>query len=183
MSSDLQEVAAVGSVAGFDDYARTHGDWMLRVAWLVTRNHDDARDAVQDALIGLYRRWQKVPDEPARGAYVRRSVVNASIAILRRRRDWAVIDDPDRVRWRDPDGVPRLNADPAEAVTTADVVWRLCGMLTPDQRAAVVMRYFDQCDYAEIAATLGCRESTARSHIHRALARLRAILEEDPDGR
>ena len=47
------------------------------MAWLVTRNSDDARDAVQDALAGLYRQWSRLPSGDEFEAYVHRTVVNA----------------------------------------------------------------------------------------------------------
>ena len=58
---------------------------MLRLAFLVTGNWDDARDAVQDALEGVLPRWGRLADSDKRDAYVRRCVVNACLAIIRRR--------------------------------------------------------------------------------------------------
>ncbi len=46
------------------------------------------------------------------------------------------------------------------------------------QRAAVVLRYYEDQSFGEIARVLGCTESTARSHVRRALAVLREHLEE-----
>jgi DNA-directed RNA polymerase specialized sigma24 family protein len=46
------------------------------------------------------------------------------------------------------------------------------------QRTALVLRFYSDLDYAEIGHRLGCREATARSHVHRAMVALRARLEE-----
>jgi RNA polymerase sigma factor (sigma-70 family) len=56
--------------------------------------------------------------------------------------------------------------------------------LPAQQRAAVVLRYYEDLEYAEIAAVLGIAEPTARSHVHRALTALRGELErqESSDG-
>jgi RNA polymerase sigma factor (sigma-70 family) len=56
-------------------------------------------------------------------------------------------------------------------------VWRVCRALPERQRAAVVLRFYEDLDYPEIAATLGCGEATVRSYVHRALAALRVELE------
>ena len=56
---------------------------------------------------------------------------------------------------------------------TADAVWRVCQGLPRQQRAAVVLRFYEDLDYAEIAAVLDLAEPTVRSHVHRALAALR----------
>ena len=61
----------------------------------------------------------------------------------------------------------------------AIVADRLLHSLPVKQRAAVALRYLDDLSFAEIAEILGCPESTARSHVHRALTRLRTELEAD----
>jgi DNA-directed RNA polymerase specialized sigma24 family protein len=71
--------------APFTDFVRTRGDRLLEIAWLVTRDTEDARDAVQDALAGLYRRWGRLPTGDEFDAYVRRTVVNACLGVIRRR--------------------------------------------------------------------------------------------------
>ena len=71
-----------------------------------------------------------------------------------------------------------LAADPApdhaERLGRADAVWAVCRELPPRQRAAVVLRFYEDLEYAEIGELLGCSEATVRSHVHRALTALRA---------
>ena len=62
-----------------------------------------------------------------------------------------------------------------------DEALRLCGTLPPVQRAAVVLRFYEDRSFAEIGQILGCAEATARSHVHRALVSLRAQLEGSQD--
>jgi DNA-directed RNA polymerase specialized sigma24 family protein len=47
------------------------------------------------------------------------------------------------------------------------------------QRAAVVLRFYRDLTFAEVANILGCGEATARSHVHRAVATLRLRMKED----
>ena len=74
--------------------------------------------------------------------------------------------------------VPDLMVTPDHAGPVADAVvaWRLCADLPPVQRAAVVLRFWEDRNYVEIADALGCTEATARSHVHRALTKLRTRL-------
>ncbi len=141
---------------------------LLRFAYLVTGSAPAAQDAVQSALAGVLARWAAVADAPDADAYVRRAITNAHISAWRRfgRRQHPVADPPP------------ISAVPDHAATLAehDAVWRLCAALPPAQRAAVVLRFYEDLDYPEIAAVLGCAEATARSHIHRALVRLRTEL-------
>ena len=66
-------------------------------------------------------------------------------------------------------------------MSTADRVWRVCQGLPRQQRAAVVLRFYEDLDYAEIAAILDLAEPTVRSHVHRALAALRVELSQEDD--
>lgn len=155
----------------FEEYVRTRSDALLRAACLVTRDWDEARDALQDALVSLYPRWGDLSVERL-DAYVHRCVINACLVRLRRRR---------RVRpVADPSALPGTltTGDPASGVVLADRAWQLCAELPPVQRAAVVLRFYRDLSYADVAEALGCPESTARSHVHRALAALRARHQE-----
>ena len=64
------------------------------------------------------------------------------------------------------------------AVDEVDMVWQMCEYLTPQQRAVVVLRFREDCAFGDIARILEIPEPTARSHVHRALARLRTLLED-----
>lgn len=180
MSSGVEAGALKGATAvaiaddeSFVEFVRSRSDRFLDLAWLVTRDPEDARDAVQDALAGLYARWALLPTGDEFEAYVYRTVVSSCLGVIRRR--------PRSLPVAQPEGLPMapVGADPAQAVAATDEVWRLCGTLSPDQRAAVVLRFYQDLSFAEIAAVLECKESTARSHVHRAVLALREQVEGD----
>lgn len=159
-------------VTSFEAYVAEHSVALQRFAYLVVRNAEDARDLVQEALIGLYPHWQRVAARGSVDAYVRRSIVNASINRWRKVGAVTPVAEPERLG-------AEPSADPAQAIADADEAWRLCAALPPAQRAAVVMRFYEDRTFAEIADVLGCPEATARSHVHRALLTLRTRLTED----
>ena len=72
----------------------------------------------------------------------------------------------------------RPGPDPSLALTEHDAVWRMLAKLPTRERTAIVLRYYEDLDYAAIAAVLGIKESTARAAVSRALASLRAA--DDP---
>ncbi|HEY1135655.1 MAG TPA: SigE family RNA polymerase sigma factor [Nocardioides sp.] len=159
-----------------DDFAtwvHARGPALLRFAHLATGGSPDAADLVQEALVAAYPRWSRLARTATAEAYVRRSIVNASVSRWRRDRRLVSVADPE------PHG--SVLADPAEGLTDSTVAWDLCRTLPPVQRAAVVLRFFEDRTFAEVAAVLGCREATARSHVHRALAALRTRLAEEGD--
>ncbi|MCW2852542.1 MAG: polymerase, sigma-24 subunit, subfamily [Nocardioides sp.] len=140
----------------------------------MTGSQQDAEDAVQSALTKACESWTRVRQADDPDAYVRRMVVNADVSRWRRsgRRELSVAEVRDAVV-----------ADPTDAVARDDALWRVCSRLLRRQRAAVVLRFYEDLEYAEIAAVLGITEVTVRTHLHRALAALRVELtQEDTDG-
>jgi RNA polymerase sigma-70 factor (sigma-E family) len=163
-------------IVGFDDWVESRSKALTRFAYLITGSREEAEDALQSALTSACARWSRVSRTRDPEAYVRRMIVNAHVSLWRsfRRRETPVDD------VRDTDEAP----DPARGVTEADRVWRLCAGLPRRQRAAVVLRFYEDLGYPEIAGVLGVSEATARVHIHRALKALReSIGLEDDDER
>ncbi|TDO58156.1 RNA polymerase sigma-70 factor (sigma-E family) [Kribbella sp. VKM Ac-2571] len=152
----------------FDEWVAQRGAALLRFAYLLTRDHARAEEAVQDALIAAYSRWTRICRGQDPEAYVRRSIVNADISRWRRflRRETPTAD-PVQTSSR---------PDHADAQAEQDAVWTLCATLPAKQRAAVVLRYYEDLPDAEIAEILDCSPATVRSQIHRALASLRTTI-------
>ena len=159
--------------AGFDSWVEVRVAALLRFAYLVTGSQQAAEDAVQSALASACEKWSGVSTRDDPDAYVRRMVVNAHISAWRRsgRRESPVAEVRDATI-----------ADPAQVVVEHDAVWRMCAALPPQQRASVVLRYYEDLEYDEIAAILGVTAATVRSHVHRALAALRRELDDEEDG-
>lgn len=155
---------------GFDEWVEARVPSLLRFAYLVTGSQHEAEDAVQSALERVCSRWARVLRAEDPEAYVRRMIANQHVSLWRRgrRRELPVAEVYETV----PDGG-------VENVDRTDLVRRLCARLPRQQRAAVVLRYYEDRDYAEIAELLGCGEATARSHVHRAILALRKELSDD----
>jgi RNA polymerase sigma-70 factor (sigma-E family) len=165
------------SADDFDAWVAARSRPLLRFAYLMTGNQHAAEEALATALAKAFEKWSTVRRMADRDAYVRRMIVNAHISWWRRfgRRESSVAE----VR-----GAGRSGADHATTISEADAVWRLCAELPPRQRASVVLRFYEDLGYPEIAAVLACPEATVRSHIHRALSALRTMIEdqENDDG-
>lgn len=128
----------------------------VQLAFVMVGSRDEAEELVQDAVFELARAWPGVESPPA---YLRRSVVNRAIGLLRRR----AVEHRHRVD-------PPPPSAPRYLVELRDV---LLG-LPERQRAAIALRYLEGLDDAEIARALGCKRATVRSLIFRALRTLRS---------
>jgi RNA polymerase sigma-70 factor (sigma-E family) len=157
--SDADPAAdAPGPETGFEAFCRQSYEPMVRLAFLLTSSIETAEDLVQDVLARTHRRWTSIV-EP--GAYVRRAVVNACNSYHRRRR---------RERAH-----PHRQPEPARL--EADELFDVLAELPSRMRAALVLRYYQDLPENDIADLLGCAPGTARSLIHRGLARLRKVIE------
>lgn len=158
----------------FDAWVAARGAGLLRLAFTLTGDRSDAEDVVQEALARALPRWQRISRMEDVDAYVRRMVVNAHTSWWRRfrRRESPVGDVWDTV---EPDGA-RLMPDQRRRL------WLACQALPEAQRTAVVLRYYEQLEYVEIAELTGVREGSVRSRVSRGLAALRAEMGEDDRG-
>ncbi|MCW2767985.1 MAG: uncharacterized protein JWO11_3944 [Nocardioides sp.] len=164
------------SADDFGAWVTARGGALQRFAYLVTGSANDAPDLVQEALSRAYPRWESLSRSDTAEAYVRRSIVNASISGWRKNGRLVVVDDTEPLLPTGSHG-----SDPATGVTNADEAWRLCEELPTRQRAAVVLRFYEDLPFAQIALILDCTEPTARSHVHRALAALRVRLSDSEE--
>jgi RNA polymerase sigma-70 factor (sigma-E family) len=152
------------STVGFDDLVNEHGAALLRVAYLLCRDSQQAEDLVQDALLKGLAQWRRAgrPEQP--GPYLRKIVLNEYLGWRRRRASTELVGLP-----ADEQGEP----DVTEAHADRDLMWQLLGTLSPRARAVLVLRYYEALPDNEIAAHLGCAEATVRSIAARAFATLR----------
>lgn len=146
---------------GFDAFYRAHYESLVRLGFLLTPSEEVARDLVHDVFVRVYGRFDRL-DDPL--PYVRRSVVNASRSWHRRRQlEQARASAAER---------------PPDAVFEADELFDVLARLPPRQRAAIVLRFYEQMSDNEIAALLHCRPGTVASLVHRGCARLRTAMAE-----
>ena len=140
-------------------------DRLVRFAYLVTGSQHGADDAVQTALTPACARWSRISRTDDPDAYVRRMVVNAHVSAWRRtgRRELRIAEVRDRRRARRSTTRPRRWPATTRCGGCAET-------LPPQQRAAVVLRFYEDLDYPEIARVLDVAEATVRSHVHRGLS-------------
>ncbi|MCU1587995.1 MAG: polymerase, sigma-24 subunit, subfamily [Frankiales bacterium] len=157
----------------FRAYVAARSTSLLRTAYLLTGNRADAEDLLQTTLAKTFLSWERIRDQQALDAYVRRVMVNTQTSFWRRRRPELLLDQlPDS-------GVP----DRTGHSDLHEALWSALGTLPKRQRAMVVLRYYEDLSEAETAAALGVSTGTVKSTTSRALAKLRdnSGLRDYPD--
>jgi RNA polymerase sigma-70 factor (sigma-E family) len=148
----------------FRDFVAARRPTLLRAAMLLTADRADAEDLLQSALAKTYLAWGRINDRSALDGYVRRAMVNINISWWRRK----------KLEEYPTDELPDLPvADHTRRSELHDALGRLLRRLPERQRAAVVLRYYEDLSEAEIAETLGVSVGTVKSTVSRAMAKLR----------
>lgn len=158
-----------------DDFAafvRARQHALVRFGYLLTGDPMSGEDLTQTALAKLYLKWDTIRQAEAIEAWVRRVMVNEHTTWWRRAWRHRERLDLDAAHA---EGRPGHSAPPFD-----DDLWRQVLSLPPRQRAAIALRYYEDLSEAQTAEILGCSIGTVKSQTHRALASLRAKLEEIP---
>lgn len=162
------EAESYGSPRGrpsFEAFYAAAYPQLVRAVSLTAGDPLVAEDAVQEALVRAYERWERVCVMEAPAAYVYQIAVN----LLRR-------------RWRRLRPLrPTAGADPSHRVAAepmrGDLVAAIRALPEGQRRALILVDVFDLPSDA-VARTLGIEAASVRSRVHRARARVRADLEQ-----
>ena len=142
---------------------------VFRLAYRITRREEDAEDLVQDVFLKAYRAMGDFDGRASFPTWIYRIAANASLDVLRMRKP-QVAEMPE-VRDRAP--------TPERLAVAGQIRERLSlamEELSPQERAAFVMRHFEHRPITEIAESLSLRENAAKHSIFRAVRKLRAAL-------
>ena len=151
----------------FGRFVAARGRALCRTAYLLTGDWQVGEDLVQEALTRTYLRRRRLRSAAALEPYARRVLV--SLFLTSRRRHWhkelPVANVPDHA----------VNGQ-FDAAEDRRGLWPALLALPAQQRAVLVLRYFEDLTEAEIAAVLGCSPGAVKTHAARGLDRLRRLM-------
>ncbi len=180
--AELASQAARGDLDAFDELMIQTERRVLSIAWRMLGNSDDARDAVQEVFLRVYRSLKRYRPEDPFMAWVYRITVNVCRDFNRRRRRderrYTPLDEEDRE--------PLGNDDIEERVLLEQrrqLVMSALAALTERERAAFVLRDLEGLTTAEVASVLGTRAATVRSQVSLARGKIRAFCSRALTGR
>ena len=145
---------------------QAHAPDAARLAYLLTGDRALAEDLVHEAFVRMFGRFRDLRHREAFRAYLRTTVVNLARSHFRRRRvERAYVERAGRA----PEAAPEERGGRPE-------MWEALASLQPRQRAAIVLRYYEDLTEAQTAEVLGCAVGTVKSLVSRGLDRLRAEI-------
>ena len=170
MTAELEGVSpGTAKSAAFRRLADSHLTEAYRLARLILRDSVEAEDAVHDAFVSAWKGWSSLRDHDRFVPWFDRIVVNTCRNRLRSRRRWDAQSDVTELR---PAG-----DDPHARTLDRDLIGSAFVHLGPDDRIVLALRYYRDLQVDDIAQLLDVRPGTVKSRIHRALGRLRTVMQ------
>lgn len=175
---DLVTAARKGDRAAFGRLVESHAQQVFRVCFRITGAEAIAEDAVQETFI---KAWRKLPGFDGRSAFstwLHRIAVNAALEQLRREKRHLAEPEPEYdgqagAAWTDAAPTPDRVADSAAA---GERIAAALDGLSALERAAFVMRHYQEQPLIEICEALGLKQSAAKQAIFRAVQKMRSAL-------
>ncbi len=154
----------------FADFVAARSGALHRAAYLMVGDEQLAQDLLQEALTKTYVAWPRLRDLGAAEAYTRKAITTTAISWFRRKR-WSE---------KPTDSLPEGQAAGHDhSVAQREWVWRALLDLPVRQRAAIVLRYYEDLTEAQTAQAMGCAVGTVKSQVSSGLTKLRAQLGDD----
>ena len=172
------ESASAELERAFTEIVEQYSDLAYSVAFRMLRNAEDAEDAVQEAYISAYKSLPNFKGQSKLSTWLYRIVVNACLMKIRKDKSRAkylsekAYDDAIVYDWKN---------DPEEAAVNSELRSILesgLDLLSPDLRAALVLRDIQGLSTEEAAEVLEISIASLKSRLHRARIQLRKHLEE-----
>lgn len=157
--------------AEFTEYVAAHAEQVRFTAYLLCGDWHEAEDLAQTAFVRLYLAWERIDRSEPINSYVRKIVTRTYLN--RRRGLWRRLE---RLTSAPPDSSsPAPAPDPEQRM----LVMAALAQVPRRQRAALVLRYWEDLSLAETADVLGCSTGNVKSQCARGLQRLRELLPHD----
>jgi RNA polymerase sigma-70 factor (ECF subfamily) len=157
-----------GDSAAFEPLVERYHRPLFRVAARLLGDREAARDITQTAFLKAYQALATCDRQRRFFSWIYRIVVNECLNTLRARRPTQTLDESVPA--------PANTRDPIETGETRQRVRRAILQLSEEQRDVIVLRFFSELRYEQIAAALGIPEKTVKSRLFSARQRLCELL-------
>ena len=174
--SDLIGRARLGDEAAWETLVLSHQDAVFRLAYLMLGDAHEAEDAAQEVFVSAFRALNRFDTNRELRPWLLRIVTN--LARNRRRSIARYFQALHRVVRLSPEPITHIDEQSAQQ-WEADTLWQAVKRLSPGEQEVVYMRYFLDLTEAEMATTLDVPPGTVKSRLHRAMRRLRIVVDNE----
>lgn len=154
--------------ADFAEFVAARSSSLQRAAYLMVGERQLAQDLLQEALTKTYVAWPRLRDPSKAEAYTRKVITTTAISWYRRK-SWQ--------GERPTETLPETSTEGHdETVAQREWLWAALQELPPRQRAAIVLRFYEDLTEAQTAAAMDCAVGTVKSQVSAGLAKLRVQI-------
>ncbi len=164
-----------GDEEAWAELVRNPQDGVYRTAYRLLENHDDTLEAAQETFLAAYRGIGSFRGDSSFRTWLITIAARQAAGLLKRRRDWSVLDEEDTP------GDDLTNGTPADR-ETHDLILSAVRKLDAPARVILILREFEGLTYREIAEALDLPLGTVESRLYRARACLRKLLVPELEG-
>jgi RNA polymerase sigma-70 factor (ECF subfamily) len=182
---DLVARAQTGDTSAFNELVTRYRSRAFAMIYNMTRNEQDAWDLAQDGFVKAWKSIGRFRGQSSFYTWLYRILMNVTIDSLRRKQieGGTEFDDQIGLRHIEPGAitVPRPEMQPAARISDKEIRERIdsaIAKLSPEHRAAIVMREIDGLEYSEIAEHMECSLGTVMSRLFYARKKLQALLKD-----
>jgi RNA polymerase sigma factor (sigma-70 family) len=186
--SEIVGLCRRGAEAGFSALLSAHHDYVLRLCWRILGQREEAMDVTQEVFLRATQSMSRLDPQPSLRPWLRRVATNLCInAASRSGRSQATGRSVSLEELAEP-ALPGSDGgqDPVMTAVAAradlDRVRTGIHLLSPEQRAVLLLRVVEGLGHHEIGQILDCPVGTVKSHLARARGRLRMILNSPKAG-
>ena len=175
MNDSLDDFSAIDNVLSGqqDAYAilvRKYQDKIFRLCLSMLSDRMQAEDAAQDAFVKAYQALKKFNRNSSFSTWLYRIASNHCLDLLRKKtrqktESWEALLEKEGEKIHH---LLLKSGNETDAVENADLIDRILSLLSPEHRAALVLREIDGFDYQEIAVTLNCSLNAVKGRLKRA---------------
>ncbi len=178
--AELAKLSIAGNENAFAELVERHQKAVYSLCYRMLGNACEAEDAAQEAFLRAYAQLRRYDPERSFKTWLLSIASHHCIDRLRKRhvQYLSIDDEPLQVHPALREQRPGPE-DAALRQEQSDRIQALLAGLGPDSRSALVMRYWYDLSYEEIAATTGCTVSAVKSRLHRARLTLGEMLQPE----
>jgi RNA polymerase sigma-70 factor (ECF subfamily) len=173
--SELISRVRQGDEAAYELFVRQHQQAVFRLAYLLIGDRGEADDVAQETFIHTFKALDRFDTSRSIRPWLLRITTNLAYNRLRSiKRYWSALN---RMVSADPD---LLNDKEDPSASESEALWQSVRQLDRNDQEIIYLRYFLELSESETAEALNIAQGTVKSRLHRALGRLRTVMDKDP---
>lgn len=162
----------MASKPDFNELVDLHSVELYAYLWRMLADEQDAEDCLQDVYLRAYRAYEKLPSGGNYRAWLYKIATNSANTARKKRARNAQLVDVNQL------GTPRMVEREAETRQVLALLAAQVNALPRRQKAAIILRKYQELTYAEIGTALVCSQEAARANVYQGLKTLRAKLSQ-----